>query len=230
MQIVLDGKHIAVEVRRSGRARWARLEVHLHRGVRVVLPHLAPASDAEKLVRSKSRWLLRHLVRLERLAKIVPDRHFISGERLPYLGEELTLEVATGPAGVERGGGTLRVSTRHPKSVRAMLEKWYFDQAVPAISCRVAEMAGLHDIPIRGIRISRAKTRWGSCSSTGWININWRLMLAPPAILDYLIAHELSHVGHRDHSASFWARVAELHPTYADAERWLKRYGVSLVL
>ena len=69
-----------------------------------------------------------------------------------------------------------------------------------------------------------------SCSSTGWININWRLMLAPSAIVDYLISHELAHVAHKNHSAAFWSRVAELHPAYAESERWLRKLGAGLVL
>jgi hypothetical protein len=195
--------------------------------VRVILPDRAPETDAEKLLRSKSRWLLRHLARYERLQKIVPDRRFVTGERLPYLGEELTLEVTRGPAGVERRGGTLVVASR---SVRKAVENWYVDQAQVELSRRVVEAAERHGVRIRGVRVSRAKYRWGSCSPRGWISINWRLMLAPPAILDYLIAHELSHVAHPDHSAAFWARVGELHPGCDEAERWLKRFGQSLVL
>lgn len=227
MQIELDGKHISVEVRRSARARWARLEIHLHRGLRVTLPDGAPAADAEKLLRSKSAWILRHHARFERLRKIVPDRRYVSGERLPYFDESLTLEITTGPARVERRGGTLVVAGR---SRRKAVEGWYFAQAQAELSRLAVETAARQGISIRGVRISRAKTRWGSCSSTGWINLNWRLMLAPSRIVDYLIAHELAHVAHKNHSPAFWSRVAELHPAYAESERWLRKNGAGLVL
>jgi predicted metal-dependent hydrolase len=195
--------------------------------VRVTLPAAAPEADAEKLLRSKSAWLLRHVARFDRLRKIVPDRRFVSGERLPYLDETLILEVATGPARVYRRDGSLVVSARY---VRRAVEDWYFTQAQGELSRRVGEVTKRFGIKIRGVRISRAKTRWGSCSSTGWININWRLMLAPSRIVDYLIAHELSHVAHKNHSAAFWARVAELHPAYPESERWLRKFGAGLVL
>lgn len=230
MDVELGGRHIAFELTRSARARRARLEIQLHRGVRVILPDRAPASDAERLLRSKSRWLLRNLARFERLRKIIPNRQFASGERLPYLGEELTLEVTRGPARVERRGGTLVVSTPHQRSARSAVEDWYVDQAHREIAPRVAEAAMRHDVAIRGIGILRGRSRWGSCSPRGWIGINWRLMLASRAILDYIIAHELSHVAHPNHSPQFWARVGELHPAHAEAERWLRRFGQSLVL
>ena len=227
MEVELHGRHLAVEVKRSARARWARLEIHLHRGVRVVLPAAAPAADAEKLLRSKSAWLLRQVARFDRLRKIVPDRRYVSGERLPYLDETLTLEVGTGPPRVERRGERLVVAAR---SVRRAVQEWYFAQAQAEVSRRVAEAAGRHGVAIRGVRISRAQTRWGSCSSTGRININWRLMLAPSSIVEYLIAHELAHVAHKNHSPAFWSRVAELHPAYAESERWLRKNGAGLVL
>ncbi len=225
--IDLGTRFIDYEIRRSAKARYARLEVHLHRGVRVILPHRASEADAEKLIRSKSTWLLRHLAKYDRLRSIVPDRRFVTGERLPYLDETLTLEVVAGPARAERRGDTLFVATRHP---RLAIEDWYVAQAENEIAQRVEETTRRHGIKIRGVRISRAQTRWGSCSSTGWINVSWRMMLAPSAILDYLIAHELAHVGHPDHSPAFWDRVAELCPAYADSERWLKRNGAGLVL
>ena len=217
-------KCVDYEIKRSARAKWARLEIQLHRGVRVVLPERAPESDAEKLLRSKSSWLLRNLARYERLQKIVPNRRFVTGERLPYLDETLTLSVA---ARVERRGETLFVPARHP---RAALEEWYVSQAEVEFPRRVTEVATRFGIAIKRVRVSRARTRWGTCSRTGSISLNWRLMLAPSVIVDYLVAHELSHVGHRNHSTAFWSRVAELHPAYAESERWLRRNGRGLVL
>lgn len=227
MEIDLESRFVDYEIKRSARARYARLEINLHRGVRVVLPNRAPDGDAEKLIRSKSTWLLRHLAKYDRLRNIVPDRHFVTGEPLPYLDVKLTLEVTTGPARVERRGDVLFVSARHP---RLVIEDWYVAQAEDEIARRVEETAKRHGIAIRGVRISRARSRWGSCSATGRIRLNWRLMLAPSTIVDYLVAHELSHVGQANHSPEFWDRVAELCPAYAESERWLKRNGAGLVL
>src|SRR5688572_5400474 len=231
-EIDLGSRFVDYELTRSPRAQFPRLEIHLHRGVRVVLPAAAPSAEAERLLKSKSEWLLRQLTRFDRLRKVVPDRQFVSGESLPYLDETLTLEVAPGPSYVERRGATLAVTHPNPtpRTLRLALEDWYADQAENEIARRAEATARRLGLAIRGVRISRAKTRWGSCSTTGWINLNWRLMLGPAVILDYLIAHELSHISHPNHSAAFWSRVGELHSTYRDAERWLRKHGVGLVL
>jgi len=232
MEFDLGSRFVEVEVRRSTKAQYPRLEVHLHRGVRVTLPAAAPATEAEKLVRSKTEWLLRHLAKFDRLRSVVPDRRLISGENLPLLDGTVTLEVTSGPARVERRDGTLAVSLPSPteRGVRFALEDWYAAQAEDEIARRAEELATRHGIKIRGVRISRAQTRWGSCSSTGRIRINWRLMLAPSSIVEYLIAHELAHVAHKNHSPAFWSRVAELHAPYAESERWLRKNGAGLVL
>lgn len=232
MDVDLGGRVVKFELARSARARWARLEIHLHRGVRVVLPQAAPLSDAESLVRSKSQWLLRHLARFDRLRSLVPDRRLVTGERLPYLGGELTLDVSSGPPRIERRGETLAVSLPSPTTgaVRIALEDWYAAEAEEEFGRRVDEAAARFRIRVRRVRISRAHTRWGTCSATGRISLNWRLMLAPPAIVDYLVAHELSHVGHPNHSDAFWTRVEKLCPGWREAERWLKKMGKSLII
>ena len=232
MNIDLGGNTIKIELARSARAKWARLEIHLHRGVRVVLPAKAPLADAERLVRSKSAWLLRHLARFERLRRIVPHRKYVTGERLPFLGEELTLEVVKGAAGVERRGSTVVVSLPKPdpKRVRAALAEWYASQADEMMPSRVLEMADKFGIKIKRVRVSRARTRWGTCSPTGMISLNWRLLLGTPGLVDYLVAHELAHVGHPNHSSAFWARVTELCPDGMKEEKWLRKNGLSLTL
>jgi len=232
LKIDLGARVVEYELTRSARARFARLEVHLHRGVRVVLPRRSPDSEAERFIKSKARWLLRNLARFDRLEKIVPNRKFVTGTKLPLLGMELTLEVAAGPPAVERRGDTLAVSLPAPNedAVRYALEDWYQALAEDEVEPRVRDLARRFGIAYRSVRISDARTRWGTCSSTGRLRFNWRLMLAPPEILDYMVAHELGHIDHKNHSPGFWSRVAELHPAYAEAEKWLKRFGRSLVL
>lgn len=227
MEVHFGGKSVPFELKRSARARWARLEIHIHRGVRVVLPQIAPESEAERLIRSKSKWLLRTIARFDRLSKIVPDRRLITGESLPLLDERLTLEVRRGVTSVERLGAVLVAPAAR---TRAALEEWYVARAREEFDRRVLEVAARHRVPFRGVAVSRGRSRWGTCSPKGRISLNWRLMLGPSSILDYLIAHELAHVSHPNHAARFWARVGELHPAYAESERWLRKNGAGLVL
>ena len=225
--VEVSGRHVSYELNRSVRARWPRLEIRLHRGVRVVLPEAAPEAEAERLIRSKSGWLLRALARFDRLQKIVPDRRLASGERLPLLDETLALEVSRGLKSVERRGDVLAAPAAR---TRAALEEWYVARAEDEFERRVRDAAARHRIAIRGVGVSRGRSRWGTCSPTGRILLNWRLMLGPSSNLDYLVAHELAHVDHPNHSATFWSRVGKLHPGYRESERWLRKYGAGLVL
>jgi predicted metal-dependent hydrolase len=89
------------------------------------------------------------------------------------------------------------------------------------------ELTGGH---YSSIRIGDQKTRWGSCSSNGTLSFSWRLMLAPPRVLDYVVIHELCHLTYMNHSREFWAKVASIDPDYREHRKWLKDNGDSLIL
>ena len=124
--------------------------------------------------------------------------------------------------------------------VEQSIEEWYLFQAkqifpervsqyYPLVS-RQAQSQGAEIGPVNRISIRSQKTRWGSCSAKGTLSFNWRLMLAPPAILDYGVVHELCHLSHMNHSAAFWQKVESVYPDYRTARKWLKDHGQELVL
>ena len=113
---------------------------------------------------------------------------------------------------------------------RAALTRRYIDAAKEYFPKRVAYFHQFTGGTYSRIIIRDQKTRWGSCSSKGTLSFNWRLMLAPPAILDYVVVHELCHLRHMDHSPAFWQAVGEVFPDYASARKWLRKHGQELVL
>ncbi|MBQ6806701.1 MAG: M48 family metallopeptidase [Lachnospiraceae bacterium] len=113
---------------------------------------------------------------------------------------------------------------------KSALEKRYKDAAREYIPKRVAYYHTYTGGVYERITIRDQKTRWGSCSSNGTLSFNWRLMLAPPTILDYVVVHELCHLTHMNHSADFWAAVESVYPNYRNARKWLKEHGHELVL
>ena len=113
---------------------------------------------------------------------------------------------------------------------RAALTRRYIDAAKEYFPKRVAYFHEFTGGTYSRITIRDQKTRWGSCSSKGTLSFNWRLMLAPPAILDYVVVHELCHLRHMDHSPAFWQAVGEVFPDYASARKWLRKHGQELVL
>jgi predicted metal-dependent hydrolase len=232
-EIEIEGRRIEYVLRRSVRARYLRADVGLRTGLRVTLPEGLNESRVDAFLRSRRRWLLRALTRLERLASIIPDRSLEHGTEVPYLGEALRLNVSVGPrTRVGRLGDSLIVHAprRTRAAVRTALEAWYREEAARVLGDLARQMARRHGLDFKKIVIRDQKRRWGSCSPSGTLSFNWRLMLASPEISRYLVAHELAHRVHPDHSRRFWEKVAELCPDFREPERWLKRNGVSLVL
>jgi predicted metal-dependent hydrolase len=116
------------------------------------------------------------------------------------------------------------LAAKRPPEVERLLE----ERALRELPPRVLELAALHDLKVCGISIRNQRSRWGSCSPKGHIALNYRLMLMPPDVREYILVHELMHLKQPDHSRRFWRLVAAACPGFRDAERWLRRNGSSL--
>lgn len=232
-EIELDGRRVSYTLRRSARARYLRADIGLRTGLRVTLPDGLNEARVETFLRARRRWVLGALTRLERLASLIPNRTLEHGTTVPYLGSALRLNLSHGRRpSVGRLGDSLivHVPRMTRASVHAALEAWYRDEASRVFAGYARELGKRHGLDFKKIVIRDQKRRWGSCSSTGTLSFNWRLMLAAESVGRYLVAHELAHRAHPNHSRRFWEKVAELFPGFREQERWLKRNGVGLVL
>ena len=210
-------------VRRSARARRVRVSVDAERGVEVVLPQRAPDRAAGAAIRELRPWIERRLRDLEQVRATVAARD----GTVPYLGEELLLVPEPGRTRVHRRGDVLRV----PEGDAApALERWYRRMAKAEIAPRLDAAVAALGTSYTGLTVRNQRTRWGSCSSTGAMSFNWRLLLAPEDVLDYVVWHEACHLVHMDHSPRFWGLVARHVPDYEAPRRWLRRHGGTLVL
>ena len=159
----------------------------------------------------------------------------VAGARLPLLDESLRLDVRTpaepdlfdeirpGRGQVERQGTVLRVSgaSLGDGELRALLEHWYRGEAVTHFGARVRHFSSRLGVRPSKVVVRGQRTRWGSCSSKGTVSLNWRLMMAPGALADYVVVHELCHLRHMNHSPDFWAMVAGVVPDYRQCRRSL---------
>lgn len=123
-----------------------------------------------------------------------------------------------------------RPQSELPDAQREALKKRYIQAAKEYFPKRAAYFRQFTGGHYERITIREQKTRWGSCSSRGTLSFNWKLMLAPPGVLDYVVVHELCHLKHMDHSREFWAAVESVMPDYRERRRWLKEHGNELVL
>jgi predicted metal-dependent hydrolase len=150
------------------------------------------------------------------------------GETVPYLGVDLSLVRQPGRSRVHRRGDELFVPAG--PAGRPALERWYRRMAFEEIAPRLDRACALAGLSYERLMIRGQKTRWASCSRSGTMSFNWRLLLAPEPVLDYVVWHEVCHLSVMDHSPRFWSLVARHCPDYRAHVRWLRRYGPTLVL
>jgi predicted metal-dependent hydrolase len=204
---------IPYTVRRSTRARRVRVNVHAHTGVEVVLPARAP----------ERAWIERRLAEASDVRALIAER----AGTLPYLGTPLALVTQPGRTRVHRRGERLLVPAG---DARPALERFYRRAARAEIAPRLDRATALAGSSYSGLDIRAQRTRWASCSAAGRMSFNWRLLLAPERVLDYVVWHEVCHLDILDHSPRFWALLGQRWPTWREERDWLRVHGVTLVL
>ncbi|SPH24847.1 hypothetical protein DEA8626_03880 [Defluviimonas aquaemixtae] len=219
---ILDGEPpLAITLRRSARARRFSLRVSRLDG-RVTLSMPARAHEAEALdfARSKAAWL-------RAMISEAGERETVGiGTRLPVEGRPLAVTAAPVRAVRAEGGALLVPGTadRAGRRVQAFLKLLARDRLW--VASRVH--AGRLGRPFSRLTLRDTRSRWGSCTQDGGLMYSWRLIMAPPEVLDYVAAHEVAHLAEMNHSPAFWGTVAELLPGYARHRQWLKRNGAAL--
>jgi predicted metal-dependent hydrolase len=222
---------IQYKIRRSDRARRARIVVDAD-GVEVVVPRRMALRHVEPFVAEKQPWIERTLARYRE----EPLAALRQGGSVPYLGEPLELRVKVEPGRVRphvaRRGGALvvKVGEGGEPALADALEPWYRKRARDEVAPRLDAATGRAGTRWTRLSIRGQRTRWASCSQDGAMSFNWRLLLAPAEILDYVVEHEVAHLEVLDHSPRFWRLLASRSPGYREHERWLRRNGHTLRL
>jgi len=163
---------------------------------------------------------------------IVPIRskQYQSGETFLYLGKEYSLEVVAVQNKKLILDERFKIAESALKNAELVFQNWYRQQAKQWIVERVKHLAELHQLHYEKVKITSARTRWGSCSPKNTLNFSWRLMLTPPEMIEYVIIHELAHTIHHNHSKRFWKLVEKLLPDYKARRKQLRQYGQQALL
>jgi predicted metal-dependent hydrolase len=230
-QINLGGHRISYEVVASRRATVG-IEVRKRTGLLVRVPENLDDDYLAGVLQEKAGWILKHLARLES-AREKPE--LASGATLPYLGRSYRLDLVTGNGeetiGVALKGRKIRVTVPaangQPRDgeIRAGLIAWYREQAREVLGCRVAAIGQDLGVVPKRIVIKDQRRRWGSCTRSGTLNLNWRIVMSPTRIVDYLVAHELCHLKVPNHSRDFWQTLEAVMPDCRRRRKWLRNNG-----
>ena len=242
---------IAVSVTKSKRKSLS-IAIQPDGSVKVRAP--LALSDAEILawMKSKTGWIIRKRNEVFHSANRCAPKQFVSGEKFLFLGEEYELEVRNsdaraGAVGIvedklvvfvkagisqskDAGQNNSDRLSPQQKEVQKALANWYEKQAKIWIMRRVHFYAPVVNESFHRVTLKNQKKRWGSCSSARNLNFNWRLVMAPLEILDYVVVHELCHLKQMNHSEAFWAEVEKVLPDYKARKKWLDENGNRLRL
>ena len=189
--------------------------------VTVAVPVDTPQEQLEATVRRRAAWIIRHD---GAASNAPPPRRFVSGESLPYLGRSVCLTVRpTDGDGVAVRFHHWRFDVNVPcnlrgeerlTKVRAAFEAWYRERAAMKLPPRVERIASHLGVQPKEVLIRNQRRRWASCAPDGTLRFNWRAIMVPPALLDYVVAHELAHLRVRSHTSEYWSVVAQAIPDY----------------
>lgn len=229
--MVLEGVSVKLMVHRLRRSRRMTLRVNDHAEVVVRMPLRCSMREALDFVERSAPWLLAQLKSMQ--DRLNARRPLADGDSVPYLDEHLCLRLhSAGRSTIKRAGDELYVHSRsHERGALAkLLEGWYRRQAKAYMAQRLIELGAHFGLHAKSLSIRNQKTLWGSCSARGTIAINWRLMLAPATIVDYVLAHELCHLRHLNHSPAFWDLVEQIIPDYRTRRALLRQLQSTLEL
>ena len=217
---------------RSPRARHYRLTLRRDGMAVATIPARGSRREAERFVEQHREWLERARQRQQRRPRAAEV--WTIGTHVLWRGEMNEVRIAATGHPADRGA-TARPQVclaadvfRVPQldgDLRPTLEAHFARRARVELPARTWELAALTGVDVKHVTVRNQRSRWGSCSATGTVSLNWRLVQTPDFVRDYIIHHELMHLREMNHSARFWARVEEVCPDWRDAERWIKRNG-----
>jgi len=229
---IIQAKGFEAFVVRTDRRKTATVKVDAGK-VSVVVPSAISATKIEAILKQKDRWIREKLL-LQAAHQPLKPKEYVSGESFTYLGRNYRLKVVTGskmPVKLKAG----RLVVRVPKStkdtdqyINDTLSHWYREHALTKLLDKVQRYSKILRVQPETIRIRTFKGRWGSCSSKGNLVFNWKIIIAPTRIVDYVVIHELCHLIHHNHGPKFWKSVARACPDYLERKEWLRVHGRTL--
>jgi hypothetical protein len=205
--------------------RTLAIQITPHGKVIVRAPKAVSSKVIDDFISRHADWITKKLDKVRLSLKANPPRTFADGEAFYYLGEiyKLTIVDRTDPSiSFDNGFYLAKTSTEH---ARELFINWYARQAVKIIGDKARYYESITGLKFNRLSITGARSRWGSCGANNNIRFSWRLVMAPPDVIDYVVVHELVHIQIKNHSLEFWDKVAAIFPAYQRCRQWLKENG-----
>lgn len=213
-------------IRSRKRKKTISLQIGRNSEITVYAPYTTSDRDIQRFIEEKRKWIDRSIRKQVAMPAQAEKKSFVTGEPFYYLGQSYPLEAFFEPletAGVVFWNNRFFLNCPDkPDMRRHCFIRWYKEKARQYISERVDFYSGALKLAHRGVRISSAAGRWGSCSHDNRLSFSYRLIMASPRAVDYVVVHELAHIREKNHSSKFWNLVIEVMPDCRTQRRWLR--------
>ena len=225
----LNGQTISYVVKRSARAQHVRLEVREESGLTVVIPKSYKPDRLPRLLKEKGHWILDKLAKYGQIQGVSAQRALKSGDTITYLGRALEVLIRhkhgeTDSVKLEQNRLMVSLRLSGNSRLNLILEQWYRLQAAKLINKTAENLSAKLRLTYNRLTIRGQKSRWGSCSHKGNLSFNWKLIMVPEPVINYVIIHELAHLKEMNHTKRFWELVAEHCPRWREHKKWLKNH------
>jgi hypothetical protein len=229
----IQGNGFVAQVSRTDRIKSARIKVE-EGIVIVVVPRLLTQERIKKLLDDKKLWI-KQKIALHPQAKVIHEKQYVSGEAFSYLGRNYRLKVAEGElTPIKLVQGRLAISvpkgSSQSKLVKYALTSWLRTRAELKLREKLIRYSPIVGVETNGYKVKSFQSRWGSCTPRGRVDFNWKIIMAPNRVVDYVVVHELCHLKQHDHSPQFWKLVESIMPDYLESKEWLRVNGASLMV
>lgn len=188
-------------------------------------PLRAKDETIREFVKHKEKWILKKQEDVKAYYPPFVPKEYVNGEGFWYLGNIYKLQLAEVKKPLLYLNGNFQLARAAVHKAPIVFERWYREQAYKVISERVQWYAAKYGYSYKQVKITSARTRWGSCSARGTLSFAWRLVMAPVPVIDYVVVHELVHLQVKNHSKNYWGRVGVIMPDYRQRIEWLEKHG-----
>lgn len=216
------------------RKRTISLQITRQSDVVVFAPHFTSIAEINSFIEQKHDWIQKNIQRQKEQRLYAIEKQYVSGEHFYYLGATYPLEVffqQNLPYGLVFWSNRFYLNCEDVQARRKnYFIEWYKTKASQYLTSQVEHLGSRLQLLSKSIRITSARTRWGSCSQENNLAFSFRLIMAPPAVIDYVIVHELMHIKEKNHSSRFWKLVGDAMPEYKLHRRWLAENGHKFIL
>lgn len=212
------------------------IQIEPPKKILILSPIGLPEDIIKEKVRSKGKWIIKKLIDFKDMGFIPFNREFVNSESFMYMGRNYLLQIVLDKdilypkVKIIDKNLTVLTPIKEQSVLKKAIEKWYRRESKKVILKRIEFYKAKFKIESSQIKIKEQKKRWGSCTSKGDLLFNWRTVMAPAPVIDYIIVHEMSHLAIRNHSSKFWKSVENILPDYKARRKWLKDYGVRMDL